>query len=180
MIYIPGNHDEAMRDFTELQFGGIAVEKEWIHTTADGRRFLVIHGDEFDGVMKYAKWLAVLGDWSYQWLLRLNTLLNKARKKLGLPYWSLSAFLKHKVKNAVAFIDQFETTLADEAKKRGLDGIVCGHIHHPRNSRSGRCALLQRTVIGVESCSALVEHFDGHLEIVPLGFCLRSNSRKSA
>lgn len=165
VIYVPGNHDEAMREFTDMQFGGILVEKEWIHQTADGRRFLVIHGDEFDGVVKFAKWLAILGDWSYQWVLQLNTHLNKIRKWLGMPYWSLSAFLKYKVKNAVAFIDQFEVALANVAKQRNLDGVVCGHIHHPEIRDLGG-VLYCNDGDWVESCSALVEQFNGHLEIV--------------
>ena len=165
VIYVPGNHDDAMRQFTQLQFGGILVAKEWVHQTADRRKLLVIHGDEYDGVIQFARWLAILGDWSYQWLLRFNTTLNAIRKRFGLPYWSLSAYLKHRVKNAVAFIDKFESTLAQVARQRKLDGIVCGHIHHPEIRDIGG-VLYCNDGDWVESCSALVEHFDGRLEIV--------------
>jgi len=165
VIYVPGNHDEALRDYVDMQFGGVDVAMEALHTTADGRRLLVIHGDHFDGVMKYARWLAIVGDHAYAWALTLNTFFNHVRLKLGLPYWSLSAYLKHRVKNAVQFISDFEATLAEEARRRGVDGVVCGHIHHAE----------MRTIDGilycndgdwVESCTALVEHMDGHLEIL--------------
>jgi len=178
VIYVPGNHDDAMRQFTELQFGGILVAKEWVHHTADGKRLLIIHGDEYDGVIQFARWLAILGDWSYQWLLRFNTTLNIIRKKFGMPYWSLSAFLKHKVKNAVAFIDKFEETLAHVAKQRKLDGIVCGHIHHPEIRDIGD-VLYCNDGDWVESCSALVEHFDGRLEIVRWTHVLDEKHRKA-
>ena len=165
VVYIPGNHDEAGRDYCGLQFGGIHVEAEAIHETADGRRLLVIHGDEFDAVVRYAKWLAVLGDKAYIALLTLNHWFNLARRQFGFPYWSLSAWLKHKVKNAVEYVSSFETAVAEEARRRGVDGVVCGHIH---------CAQM-REIDGVlycndgdwvESCTALVEHFDGRLEIL--------------
>jgi len=131
IIYIPGNHDEALRDFSAsaLQFGGIALQDEAIHVTADGKRLLVIHGDAFDGVVKYAKWLALLGDWAYTAMLGCNLVFNRIRRRLGYGYWSLSAYLKGKVKNAVEFIGDYERTVAEEARRRGVDGIVCGHIH---------------------------------------------------
>ncbi len=165
VIYIPGNHDEFARQYSSLKFGEVAVERRFIHTMADGRKFLVLHGDEFDGVVKYAKWLALLGDWAYTLALNLNTLFNRLRAWLGLPYWSLSAYLKHRVKNAVAFIAQFEEAVAGEAKKLGVDGVVCGHIHHPEIRDIGG---IQYCNDGdwVESCSALVEDFAGNLEII--------------
>lgn len=165
VIYIPGNHDEAARDYTGLNFGGIQIRQEAIHTTADGKRLLVIHGDEFDGVMQYAKWLAHLGDKLYMWALALNRHLNKIRRALGKPYWSLSQFLKHKVKNAVSFITQFETILADAAKRRGFDGVICGHIHQAEIKEYdgilyGNCG------DWVESITALVEDNEGNLSII--------------
>jgi UDP-2,3-diacylglucosamine pyrophosphatase LpxH len=165
VIYIPGNHDEALRDYTALQFGGIEVMAETVHQTADGRRLLVLHGDQFDGVMRYARWLAFLGDTAYTAALALNTWFNHARLRLGLPYWSLSAYLKHRVKNAVAYVSEFEETVADEARRRRVDGVVCGHIHHPE-IREIDGILYCNDGDWVESCSALVEHHDGRLEIL--------------
>ena len=167
IIYIPGNHDEALRDFSAsaLQFGGIALQDEAIHVTADGKRLLVIHGDAFDGVVKYAKWLALLGDWAYTAMLGCNLIFNRIRRRLGYGYWSLSAYLKGKVKNAVEFIGDYERTVAEEARRRGVDGIVCGHIHKAE-MRMIDGILYCNDGDWVESCTALVEHLDGRLEII--------------
>ena len=165
VYYIPGNHDEAFRDYISLQFGGIHIVKEAEHTTADGRRFLVIHGDEYDSVMQCARWLAILGDWAYGMVLSFNHFYNIARRKLGYPYWSLSAYLKHKVKNAVNFISAFETVLAEEAKKRGFDGVICGHIHKAE-IRDVDGILYCNDGDWVESCTALAEDWDGQLSII--------------
>lgn len=165
VIYVPGNHDEALRDYTELFFGGVLVKQEAIHNGADGRRYLVTHGDQFDSVVLYAKWLALLGDWAYTVLLGLNRYLNIARRTLKLPYWSLSAYLKHKVKNAVEYISCFEETLAAEARRRGVDGVVCGHIHHAE-MREIDGILYCNDGDWVESCTALAESADGTLEIL--------------
>src|SRR6267154_1658350 len=129
VIYIPGNHDEWLRDYTELNLGGITLQDEVVHVTADGRHLLVIHGDAFDSVVKYARWLAVLGDSAYNFVLWLNHHFNVWRRRLGYPYWSLSAYLKGRVKNAVEYVDSFADALSEEARRRGLDGVVCGHIH---------------------------------------------------
>lgn len=165
VIYIPGNHDEAARDYTGMSFGGIQICREAEHLTADGRRLLIIHGDEFDGVMQYAKWLAHVGDKLYMWALALNRHLNKIRRALGKPYWSLSQYLKHKVKNAVSFITQFESILADAAKRRGFDGVICGHIHQAEIKTYegifyGNCG------DWVESLTALVEDDNGEIKII--------------
>jgi UDP-2,3-diacylglucosamine pyrophosphatase LpxH len=167
VIYIPGNHDECLRDYsaTQIELGGIKLQDEAIHVTADGKRLLVIHGDCFDGVVRHARWLAVLGDWAYTFMLGLNLILNIIRRRLGFGYWSLSSYLKAKVKNAVEFIGKFENVLADEARRRGVDGIVCGHIHTPDMRMIGS-VLYCNDGDWVESCSALVEHFDGRLEII--------------
>jgi UDP-2,3-diacylglucosamine pyrophosphatase LpxH len=165
VIYVPGNHDEALRDFTELQFGGVTVVMEAIHETADGRRFLVTHGDHFDGIVTCAKWLALLGDAAYGFALNLNTWFNHLRRRMGLPYWSLSAYLKHKVKNAVAFISEYEQAIAEEARRRHVDGVVCGHIHHAEIRDIGGI-LYCNDGDWVESCTALVEHCDGRFEIL--------------
>ncbi len=165
VTFIPGNHDAFVRPYVEHDFGDIQVHDEVIHETVDGRRFLVIHGDEFDVVVKYAKWLAVLGDGAYAVALKINDYFNWVRTKFGYGYWSLSAYLKFKVKNAVQFIADFETALADVAKLRNVDGIICGHIHHPE-IRDIDGTLYCNDGDWVESCSALVEHLDGRLEII--------------
>jgi UDP-2,3-diacylglucosamine pyrophosphatase LpxH len=165
VFYIPGNHDELLRDYTELEVSGIRLVKEAVHVTADGRRLLVVHGDDFDGVVRYARWLALLGDWAYDLTIRLNHVFNLLRRRLGYPYWSLSAYLKFKVKNAVQFVGEFAEAIAAEARQRGVDGIVCGHIHHAE-IRDLDGVLYCNDGDWVESCTALVEHFDGTLEII--------------
>jgi UDP-2,3-diacylglucosamine pyrophosphatase LpxH len=165
VFYIPGNHDEALRDYTQMQFGGVMVHDEIIHATADGRRFLVLHGDQFDGVVHSAKWLALLGDKAYDVSITINHFFNLFRRKLGYPYWSLSAYLKHKVKNAVNSVTTFEQTLADEARRRGVDGVICGHIHKAEIRPIGDI-LYCNDGDWVESCTALVENWSGQLSIV--------------
>jgi UDP-2,3-diacylglucosamine pyrophosphatase LpxH len=165
VIFVPGNHDEFARDYAGRLFGGIEVAHEAIHETAAGKRFWVLHGDRFDGVIACAKWLAHAGDWGYGMALRGNDLLFAIRKRLGLPYWSLSAWLKHKVKNAVEYISRFEEIVAHEAAVRGVDGVVCGHIHHAEIRRIGDVLYLNDGD-WVESCSALVEDAAGNMEIL--------------
>jgi UDP-2,3-diacylglucosamine pyrophosphatase LpxH len=165
VTYIPGNHDDRVRDFCGVHFGGVVVARDAIHQTADGRRFLVLHGDEFDGVVRHAPALALAGDLAYRIVLTLNTLVNRLRRRLGFGYWSLSAFLKSKVKNALQFIDSFEHAVADEAHRRGVDGVICGHIHKAEMRDIGGIAYINDGD-WVESCTALVEHPDGRLEIL--------------
>lgn len=165
VIFIPGNHDEAVRQFIGMKFGDIQIMEEAIHETADGRRLWITHGDLFDGVIQCAKWLAHLGDQAYEFTLKLNRWFNYLRARLGLPYWSLSRFLKHKVKRAVNFISDFEQAVAHEARRRGLDGVVCGHIHHAE-MREIEGVLYCNDGDWVESLTALVEHEDGRLEII--------------
>lgn len=165
VYFIPGNHDEFARSYTDNDFGSVTLLPEAVHETADGRRFLVIHGDAFDGVVLYAKWLALLGDWAYTLALTLNHWFNVIRRTFGLPYWSLSKYLKHKVKNAVSFIARYEEAMIEEARRRGFDGVVCGHIHHAE-IRDIDGILYCNDGDWVESCTALVEHADGRLEIV--------------
>ncbi|NCZ78935.1 MAG: UDP-2,3-diacylglucosamine diphosphatase, partial [Burkholderiaceae bacterium] len=129
VVYVPGNHDESIRQFLGLSFGEIKVVPEAIHTTADGRKLWITHGDLFDGVMQYAKWLAYVGDNLYSLILYFNRYLNLLRVRMGMQYWSLSQYLKHQVKNAVSYIADFEMIMAREARIRGCDGVVCGHIH---------------------------------------------------
>ncbi len=167
VTYIPGNHDEMFRAWMPLglEIAGIKLRKEASHTTADGRRLLVLHGDEFDSVVRYAKFLALLGDWAYNAAIACNTYFNAIRRRLGYPYWSLSQWLKRQVKEAVKAIDRFETAVATEAKRRGFDGVVCGHIHYAE-MREVNGVLYINDGDWVESCTALVEHHDGRLELV--------------
>lgn len=164
VIFVPGNHDEFARKYVQHNFGGVEVVDEWIHETADGRKLWVIHGDLFDGVIQCAKWLAHLGDSMYEFTLKLNRHLNSLRARLGLPYWSLSKYLKLKVKRAVSYVSDFEVAVAREAKKRGLQGVVCGHIHHAE-LREIDGVLYANDGDWVESLTALIEHADGRLEI---------------
>jgi UDP-2,3-diacylglucosamine pyrophosphatase LpxH len=165
VIFVPGNHDEFARHYAGRLFGGIEIIAETIHATADGKRLLVLHGDRFDGVVTNAKWLAHFGDWAYGVTLRWNDWLFRARRALGLPYWSLSAWLKHQVKNAVEYISAFEELVAAEARRRGADGVVCGHIHHAEIRMIGDVLYLNDGD-WVESCSALVEDARGNMEIL--------------
>jgi UDP-2,3-diacylglucosamine pyrophosphatase LpxH len=165
VTYIPGNHDEWLRDYTEIELGGVKVVDEAIHETADGRRLLIIHGDAYDGVVKYARWLALLGDWAYNLMIWLNTHFNRLRRRLGYPYWSLSAYLKGKVKNAVVYVGNFAEAVADEARRRGVDGVVCGHIHKAE-IRDVDGLLYCNDGDWVESLSALVETLEGELKVV--------------
>jgi UDP-2,3-diacylglucosamine pyrophosphatase LpxH len=165
VVYVPGNHDEFARDFVDQHFGGIEVLEETSHTMLDGRRFWLVHGDYFDAVVKYAKWLAYLGDNLYELALRLNRHFNRVRRYMGLPYWSLSAYLKSKVKKALNFVTDFENAVAHEAHKRGYQGVVCGHIHRAE-IRTIEGVLYCNDGDWVESRSALVEHVDGRLELI--------------
>ncbi len=167
VTYIPGNHDEMFRTWLPvgLEVCGIKLRSEAVHVTADQRRMLIMHGDEFDSVVRYARFLALLGDWAYTAALVVNRWFNAARRRLGYPYWSLSAWLKRQVKEAVKAIDRFETALAGEARRRGLDGVICGHIHHAE-MRMVDGVLYVNDGDWVESCTALVEHHDGRLELL--------------
>lgn len=165
VIYVPGNHDEFARPFDGMAFAGIVVNREAVHETPDGRRIWITHGDLFDGIVQHARWLALLGDSLYTLALTLNVAYNRARATFGLGYWSLSQYLKHKVKNAVSYISDFEHALVREARRRDFDGVICGHIHKAE----------VRTIDGVfygncgdwvESMTALVEETDGRIEIV--------------
>jgi UDP-2,3-diacylglucosamine pyrophosphatase LpxH len=165
IVYTPGNHDEFLRNYYGTHFGGIEVVENAIYTAADGRRYLVIHGDHFDLVVTQARWLAHLGDKAYDTAIFLNRWFNTIRRWLGFPYWSLSQWLKLKVKNAVNYIGSFEKTLASEAHRHNVDGVICGHIHHAAihddfGIRYVNCG------DWVESCTAVVEHADGRFEIV--------------
>ncbi len=165
IIYLPGNHDEFLRDYLGTYFGDIEFADQVIHHAADGKRYLVIHGDQFDVVVRHAKWLAHLGDWAYRSALRVNILINFIRRKLGFDYWSLSAWAKHKVKNAVSFIGRFEKALSLEATRTAVDGVICGHIHHADIHDIYGTKYIN-TGDWVESCTAVVENFDGSMELI--------------
>jgi UDP-2,3-diacylglucosamine pyrophosphatase LpxH len=176
VVFVPGNHDEFARRYSGLEFGGIEVVEECFHRTADGRTLWVTHGDHFDGVVQYAKWLAHVGDWAYDRVLSLNGRLNSLRARLGLPYWSLSQYLKFKVKRAVSFIGDYERALSREARRRGADGVVCGHIHHAE-MRDVDGILYANDGDWVESLTAIVEHLDGRLEILDWSHAAFGRSR---
>jgi UDP-2,3-diacylglucosamine pyrophosphatase LpxH len=169
VFYIPGNHDEIFRRWLPhmLEVSGIRLCQQAEHVTAAGKKFLVLHGDEFDGVVRYAPFLAMLGDRAYTVALTVNRWFNQVRRRLGLPYRSLSQWLKRQVKGAVMAIDRFETAVADEARRRGMDGVICGHIHHAVIKDLGG-VLYMNDGDWVESCSALVEHHDGSMELLDM------------
>src|SRR6266571_8096157 len=164
VVYIPGNHDEFVSTFAGA-YGNISIQEHAIHVTADGRRILVIHGHELDTVVQNAKWLAYLGDAGYQFLLSLNPAINFVRRRFGLGYWSLSAYAKKRVKDAVSFIGRFEEEIVRYAKKFSVDAVLCGHIH---SATIRQCGAVTYYNCGdwVESCSALIEREDGGLELV--------------
>jgi UDP-2,3-diacylglucosamine pyrophosphatase LpxH len=165
LVYIPGNHDEFLREYCGTHFGGVQVVEYAFHTAADGRRYVVTHGDQFDLVVNHARWLALLGDHAYTFALTANTVLNWGRRRMGLPYWSISRWAKLKVKNAVNYIGDFEKALSFEAHRHATDGVICGHIHHP-----AICTISDVRYVNcgdwVESCTAVAEHFSGEFEIV--------------
>jgi UDP-2,3-diacylglucosamine pyrophosphatase LpxH len=166
VIFIPGNHDEALREYVGAIFGNILVEHEHIHTAADGRRYLLLHGDEFDQVTRHHRWIAVLGDKAYDLLVSLNHYLSWLRRTLKRPgYWSLAGYAKRKVKTAVSFIFNFEDAVIHHAREKGVDGAICGHIHWPMMKIIGGMQYLN-CGDWVDSCTAIVEHLDGRMELI--------------
>ena len=165
MTFVPGNHDGAARQFDGLAFGGIEIRRQAVHTTADGRSLLVLHGDEFDGLVRFTPWLSRVGARAYEVALALNTVVAAVRARLGQPYWSLAGALKDRTKHALQYVDRFEEVVAARAAEAGVDGVVCGHIHRPELREVGG-TLYANCGDWVENCTALVEHADGRLEIV--------------
>ena len=165
--YVTGNHDEFLRKFVGfgLAIGNIRIVNEHVHTTADGRRLLVTHGDAFDVITRYHRWIAMVGDTAYEMTMQANHWLNQARRLLGMRYWSLSAFAKKSVKNAVNIVSEFENSVARECRRRGLDGVVCGHIHHAEIRDIDGVQYLN-SGDWVESCTALAEDFNGRIEVI--------------
>jgi UDP-2,3-diacylglucosamine pyrophosphatase LpxH len=168
VTFVPGNHDEIFRDFDGMSFGGVTIRTEAIHETADGRRILVVHGDEFDAVVRNAKLITAVGDWLYYVLLWVNRVFNAVRRRFGLPYWSLAAYVKSKVKRAVQFVGNFEAAVVRSAAERQVQAVLCGHIHRPE-IRTLEGLTYLNTGDWVENCSAIVEHHDGRLELLDLG-----------
>jgi len=165
VIYVTGNHDEFLRRYSGMSFGNIHLVDEHIHQSPNGKQYWVVHGDAYDAVVCSNKWLVVIGDAAYETLLKVNVWFNRARGALGMEYWSLSSYLKNRVRKAFRFISTYEATLSHECKKRDLHGVICGHIHHPAvkeidDIQYGNCG------DWVESCSALVEDPQGELEVV--------------
>ena len=166
VILIPGNHDEALRDYLGISFGDIRVEGEYIHELADGRHFLLIHGDQYDQITRHHRWIAVLGDVAYDFLVWINGFLSWVRRRFGMNcYWSLAGYAKRRVKSALQFIFDFENAATHAARQRGLDGIICGHIHSAV-IREADDVTYVNCGDWVDSCTAIVEHLDGHLELI--------------
>jgi UDP-2,3-diacylglucosamine pyrophosphatase LpxH len=166
VFLIPGNHDEALREYAGTAFGDIRVVSEYIHTAADGRRYLLIHGDEFDQVTRHHRWVAILGDVSYNILVRINGWLSWWRRRLKIPgYWSLAGYTKRKVKSAVSFIFDFEDSVVRAVRERGVDGVICGHIHSA-SLRNIEGIAYMNCGDWVDSCTAIVEHLDGRMELI--------------
>jgi UDP-2,3-diacylglucosamine pyrophosphatase LpxH len=174
VVLVPGNHDEALREYLDSSFGDIRLYQEYEHTAADGKRYLLLHGDQFDVVTKYHKWLALLGDHSYAVVVRLNIVLSWVRRQLGIPgYWSLAGYAKRKVKSAVSFIYDFEESVVRNVKDKGLDGVICGHIHAATIKQIDGITYIN-CGDWVDSCTAIVEHHDGAMELVDWGVQART------
>lgn len=165
VVYIPGNHDELARDYIGMRFSGVDIARQAIHTTADGRRMLITHGDELDMLVTVNHWLRYIGDLNYSALLAMNRAYNRARRSLGLPYWSLCSYLKSRLGNAVAYVRRFEEAAVERARQLELDGVICGHIHVPRIEWINGL-LYANSGDWVENCTALVEEANGHIGLL--------------
>lgn len=180
VIYVPGNHDENVREYDTFVFGDIVVRVSDIHVTAAGKKFLVVHGDEYDTIAKYHKWIAKLGSKGYDFLLDFNKVVRAIRRFLGIhSHFSLAAFVKFKVKNAVQFISDYENSIVSTLREDGLDGVICGHIHHAEMKMIDGF-LYANTGDFVESCTAIVEHHDGRLELVRWSKTMPESGRREA
>jgi UDP-2,3-diacylglucosamine pyrophosphatase LpxH len=169
VYFIPGNHDEAMREYVGTSFGDVMVVHEYIHTAADGRKYLLLHGDEFDQVTMHYKWVAILGDMAYNLLVRINIYLSWLRRTFKIHgYWSLAGYAKRKIKTAVNFIFNFEDAVMHHARELGMDGAICGHIHWPAIKEVDGLTYIN-CGDWVDSCTAIVEHLDGRMELIHWG-----------
>jgi UDP-2,3-diacylglucosamine pyrophosphatase LpxH len=165
VILVPGNHDETLRRYDGMAIGNLEVHDHIVHRTPDGRRILVLHGDQFDSVVRCSPLLAMIGSNLYGMLLAMNTWINAVRRRFGKDYWSLAAYLKHKVKNAVQYIGRFEEAVVTAARRENVDGVICGHIHRAEITRMGDITYMN-CGDWVESCTALMEHQDGRIELL--------------
>lgn len=165
IIYLTGNHDEFLKQFLGLNFGSVMLAREVIHTAADGKRYLVMHGHQFDGLTQFNRVLEKLGTRLYDWILDFNLHFNRVRRSLGFGYWSLAAYLKSKAKSAVKYIAEYEETIVQMARKHDVQGVICGHIHRAEVKTIGEVAYLN-CGDWVESCTALVEDFDGNIQLI--------------
>src|SRR5579871_4807900 len=165
IIYLTGNHDEFLEQFLNISFGSVQLAREVIHTAADGKRYLVLHGHQFDGLTQYNRWLEKLGTKLYDWILDINLHFNRIRRRLGFGYWSVAAYLKYKAKSAVKYVTEFEETMVQVARKHNVQGVICGHIHRAEIRRIGEVAYLN-CGDWVESCTALVEDFEGNIQLI--------------
>ncbi len=180
VVFVPGNHDEAVREHSGSSFGNIRVERDHVHVAADGKRYLLLHGDEFDQVTRYHKWVAILGDQAYALAVNLNRWLSILRRMLGVPgYWSLAGYAKRKVKGALEFIFDFEDSVLRHARERGVDGVICGHIHAAA-IRTVDTTTYLNCGDWVDSCTAIVEHLDGRMELIRWGAQAPSQSTAQA
>jgi UDP-2,3-diacylglucosamine pyrophosphatase LpxH len=164
VIYVPGNHDEDLREFCGSQFGNLAIRRKYVHSTADGREFLVMHGDEFDTAVKCSRWLARFGAAAYEFMMRIDRMVNRCRRAFGMAHWSLATYVKLRLSNAVRYVEAYETAAAQAARARGLSGIICGHIHRAGVRRIDG-VLYCNDGDWVESCTALVESPGGELSL---------------
>jgi UDP-2,3-diacylglucosamine pyrophosphatase LpxH len=167
VVYVAGNHDEFLRPMIPygFSFGLVEIHNQIEHIGVDGKHYLVVHGDLFDGITRLAPWLGFLGDKLYDIILSLNSKFNWVRHRMGFGYWSLSQYLKHRVKKAVDFMFKFELNLVGYCRKRGFDGVICGHIHHAEIKEIDGI-IYMNDGDWVESCTALVEHHNGRWEII--------------
>ncbi|HVC49972.1 MAG TPA: UDP-2,3-diacylglucosamine diphosphatase [Burkholderiales bacterium] len=167
IFLIPGNHDEALREYIGLSFGNIHIVEHYLHETSSGKRYMLIHGDEFDQVTRYHRWIAVLGDVAYETLVRLNIILSRIRRLLRRPgYWSLAGFAKRKIKQALTYIQDFEGAVIRDIRHKGLDGVICGHIHVATINCHEDAYYYINCGDWVDSCTAIVEHMDGRMELI--------------
>ncbi len=165
IVYVSGNHDEFLRKYSDLTIGNLELVDQAVHVSAAGERLLVVHGDEYDVVTRYHRWVAFLGDQGYTVLLQLNRHFNALRSRLGYGYWSLAAWIKHRVKRAVSFISEYEEALVHQCRKQGYDGVICGHIHHAEIRELDGIGYMN-CGDWVESCTALVEDSAGNFRIL--------------
>lgn len=165
IIYIPGNHDANFREFCGSQFGHVVIKRKHVHVTPDGRRLLVTHGDELDHAVRFSRLNRLVGDWAYNAMMSVNRWVNRIRDRLGLPYWSLSGWVKNHVAQADAAIQAYQVAAVTMVREKGYDGIICGHLHHPVIQQY-EDILYCNDGDWVENCTALLEDEGGQLKLL--------------